>query len=242
MQSAFLVCLGGILVLTLVLLQSLVLLGLKHELLKLFLLSCLRAGGLRLQAREVSKDDLQEVHDIPPLREHALVWLLECLWCVHSWCLLRQGSGLSRLCVELLQHSQCLLNCNLCLLCLLDCLLVALLGGHAVLSRCCHGCLQLLDCSRQVGNVLSELRYLCSEVLGFCSESIDLLSLLVTGLLICDQLRVAPSLVLRLRCGLFHQLDNEVLDELFNLLEGVCCHALRDLGQQSAPAEASTIR
>mmetsp|Transcript_136230 Transcript_136230/g.423333 ORF Transcript_136230/g.423333 Transcript_136230/m.423333 type:complete len:709 (-) Transcript_136230:8-2134(-) len=242
MQVTLLVRLGSILVLALVLLQRLVLLRLEHELVVLVGLRSLRAGGLGLQAGEVGQDDLQEVHDVAALRQHALVGLVEGLGRVHRGGLLGQRGGLGRPRVVLLQHGQGLLHGRLRLLGLLDGLLVGLLGCKPVRRRLGHVCIELADRTREVGDVLGELRDLRREVLGPRAEGAGLGAPVLAGLLVRHQLRVAPALVLRLGRGLLHELHDEVLDELLDLAEGVGRHALRDLREQPAAAEARAVR
>merc|ERR1711920_967280 len=77
MQTALFVCRRYFFVRLFVLLQSLSLLGFKHEFVMLLLLRCFARRSLRFKSREIREDYLEEVHDGATFWEHTLVRLVE---------------------------------------------------------------------------------------------------------------------------------------------------------------------
>mmetsp|Transcript_124882 Transcript_124882/g.335189 ORF Transcript_124882/g.335189 Transcript_124882/m.335189 type:complete len:296 (-) Transcript_124882:1218-2105(-) len=235
----------------LVLLEGLVLLRLGHVRLVLGKLRRLGADRLRLEAAEVRQDHLQEVHDAAALWEHALVGLAESLGRVLRGLgrrlvlheggglallgLLDQRRGLRRPGVEVLQDDDRVLDGLLGGLGVPDGLLVLGLGRSAVRRRLGHLLLELGDRLGELFHALSEVGELRVEVLDLGGQFVDVFGPVFPGLLVCGQLCVAPALVFGLRSGLLHELDDQVLDHLFDLDERICRRALGDHGEHLAP-------
>merc|ERR1719428_2195612 len=149
-------CLLLILLLTRLVLNVLRLLGLvnrgvTHELVILLLRLGLSSARLRLQTCKVRLDHLNHANNATVLCPHALVGLVKDLRLLHKGC------GLCSLGVKLLEHTEGLCNCSLCILGVLDCdgVLCLLLLAHA--GGLGHSRIKLSNSLGELSNLLSEL-------------------------------------------------------------------------------------
>mmetsp|Transcript_74707 Transcript_74707/g.169216 ORF Transcript_74707/g.169216 Transcript_74707/m.169216 type:complete len:294 (-) Transcript_74707:59-940(-) len=207
-------------------------LGVRHELIVLFLRSRFRCLGLSLKACKVGLDDLQHAHDTTVLRLHALVRGVKDLRSLGL--LLDEGGGLPRLAVEVLEDRQCLSDGSLGGLRVCHRLRVLGLLLLAELRRLGHGLVQLGDRLGQRCDVHCELRDGRLELIDVGVQGLHCLSLFFAGLLVCGELRVTPPLVLGLFVGLLHQTDQKILDHLPHLDERVISHARRKGSKHAA--------
>merc|ERR1719335_716319 len=192
--------------------------GVAHELVVLLLCLCLGSTCLRLKPCKIRLDHLNHANHTSILGTHTLVGLIKDLRLLH------QGSSLCSLGIELFEHTECLGNGGLGILGILDshsvfCLL--LLADTSGLChrgiKLCNGLGELSDFFRQLGNRSLQLINLRMEGLyGLC--------LLLARLLIGRELSVTPALVLGFLIGLLHQLHNQILDHLLDLLERIVGH------------------
>mmetsp|Transcript_77362 Transcript_77362/g.215030 ORF Transcript_77362/g.215030 Transcript_77362/m.215030 type:complete len:338 (-) Transcript_77362:46-1059(-) len=247
-QRAFFIRLQRRLMLGLVVFQGLVLLRLEHERLVCLLRGGLTITSLNLQTSEVRQDHFEKIHHSTSLGHHTLVRRIERLRCVESGILSRRGcplqkrGGLRRLRVVVLDDGDSAIEGGLSLLGLGDGLRVVLFrrgalglcGGH-------RGC-KLGGRRREVADVLSQLRDLSREALFFGRQPANLGGLRLARHLVRGQLRVAPTLVLRLGGPLLHQLRNQIFDHLFDLLKRIGRNSLRHQRQHLTVATASAIR
>merc|ERR1719313_3281019 len=191
----------------------------------------LRRLRVRLKASEVRLDHLEHANHAAVLGLHARVGLIEDLRLLLA---LEKRRRLRRLLVELLQHRQRLGNGGLGLHGVLDSLLVRrllLLTDRRSLS---HRLVDLRDLCREVGDLLRQLRDRGAELVDLRMESLDSSRLLLAGLLVRRQLRVAPALVLGLLVRLLHQAHDEVLDHLLHLHERILRNADRKRREHTA--------
>mmetsp|Transcript_31438 Transcript_31438/g.47447 ORF Transcript_31438/g.47447 Transcript_31438/m.47447 type:complete len:295 (-) Transcript_31438:185-1069(-) len=242
MERSLLVGSGSLLVFDFVLLESLVLFGLEHELLEGLHFHGFGCGGVGLQACEVRENHLEEVDNVPVLRKHALVGLREGLRSVLGRCLLLEGGGFSRLGIEVLQDGGSLRDGSLGGLGLLDRLLVDFLRGSPFRGGLSHRSSQLLDTGRQVRDVLGQVGDCVGQVLDLSLQFADIFGLRLASQLVGCKFRVAPALVLSFRGCFLHQLRYQVPNHLLDLVEGVGGHSLRDQGEELAVQSMSTFR
>merc|ERR1719506_3651968 len=117
---------------------------------------------------------------------------------------------------------------------ILDSLLVRGLLLLADGRRLSHRLVDLRDLGREVGDLLGQLRDGGAELVDLRVERLDRRRLLLAGLLVRRQLRVAPALVLGLLVRLLHQAHDEVLDHLLHLHERILRNADRKRRQHAA--------
>merc|ERR1719158_252794 len=187
----------------------------RHEFVVLLLSFSLSCTSFRFKAGKIRLNDLNHTNYASILRAHTLVGFVKDFWLLHKGC------GLSSFGIELLEHAEGLRNSSLCILGVFDgnCVLRFLLLAN---TGCIgHGGVKFCNCFGKVRDLLSELGDARFKLIDLSMECLDRLSLLLTSLLVGGELSVAPSLVLSLLVGLFHELDNEILDHLLNLLERI---------------------
>merc|ERR1719171_1535185 len=139
--------------------------------------------------REVGGDDLEHTNHTSALRLHALVGAVKDLG------LLQECSGRPCLLVELLQDLQSLSNRVLGLLGIADRLRILCLLGLTELGRLLDRCINRRNRLSELRDLLGELRDLCGQSVDLAVQELDLVCLLLAGLLVRRQLRVAPGLV-----------------------------------------------
>merc|ERR1719454_2638512 len=176
-------------------------------------------------------DHLEHTNDAAVLRLHARVGLVEDLRLLLA---LEKRRRLRRLLVELLEHRQRLGHRGLGFDGILNRLLVRRLLLLTDGRRLSHSLVDFRDLSREVGDLLRQLRDRRAELVDLRVERLDSRRLLLTGLLVRRQLRVAPALVLGLLVRLLHQAHDEVLDHLLHLHERVLRNADRERRQHAA--------
>merc|ERR1719506_2774383 len=204
---------------------------LTRELVESLLRLSLRRLRVRLQTGEVRLDHLKHANNTAVLGLHARVGLIEDLRLLLA---LEKRRRLRRLLVELLQHRQRLGNRGLGLHGVLDSLLVRRLLLLADGRRLSHRLVDLRDLGREVRDLLRQLRDRRAELVDLRMKRLDSRRLLLAGLLVRRQLRVAPALVLRLLVRLLHQAHDEVLDHLLHLHERVLSNANRECRKHTA--------
>mmetsp|Transcript_19100 Transcript_19100/g.42231 ORF Transcript_19100/g.42231 Transcript_19100/m.42231 type:complete len:623 (+) Transcript_19100:55-1923(+) len=208
-------------------------LGITRKRLVFFSCRFLRRSSVRLQSGKVGLDHLQHSQDSTGLSLQALVRLGECLRCILRSAL-HQSCCVLGLVVELLEHSQSVLDGLLGLLSVLDRGLVLGLLGCAVFCGLGPGGLQLRHARLQLLDFHGELGIARGQTVNLGVQLLDLSCLLVSGLLVGRQLGVTPSVVLGLLVGFLLQLDDHVLDHLLHLRERVSTGTVRDSLQQAA--------
>merc|ERR1719313_638549 len=204
---------------------------LARELVESLLRLGLRRLRVRLQAGEVRLDHLEHANHTTVLGLHARVGLIEDLRLLLA---LEKRRRLRRLLVELLQHRQRLSNRGLGLHGVLHRLLVRRLLLLADRRRLSHRLVDLRDLGREVRDLLRQLRDRRAELVDLRMKRLDRRRLLLAGLLVRRQLRVAPALVLGLLVRLLHQAHDEVLDHLLHLHERILRNADRERRQHTA--------
>merc|ERR1719395_69007 len=131
-------------------------------------------------------------------------------------------------------HRKRLSNRSLGLYGVLNRLLVRRLLLRADGRRLSHRLVDLRNLGREVRDLLRQLRDRRAELVDLRMERLDGRRLLLAGLLVRRQLRVAPALVLGLLVRLLHQAHDEVLDHLLHLHERVLRNADRERRQHAA--------
>merc|ERR1719327_973382 len=204
---------------------------LARKLVERFLRLGLRRLRVRLKAGEVRLDHLEHANHTTALGLHARVGLIEDLRLLLA---LEKRRRLRRLLVELLQHRQRLSDRGLGLHGVLNRLLVRRLLLRADGRRLSHRLVDLRDLGRKVRDLLRQLRDRRAELVDLRMKRLDSRRLLLAGLLVRRQLRVAPALVLSLLVRLLHQAHDEVLDHLLHLHERILRNADRKRRQHTA--------
>merc|ERR1719375_791583 len=215
LERLLLVLLLGALVLNIRSLLRLVHRRVSHELIVLLLRLRFRSAGLRLETREVALDHFDHANDTAVLATHTLVRLVEDLR------LLDERSGIRRLRIEVLEHAERLRDGGLCSLRVCNGDRVFLLLFFADAGRLGNSSIELGNGLRQLSDLFRELSNGRLELVDLCVQGLDSLSLLFAGLLVRGKLRVAPPLVLSLLVRFLHELHDEILDHLLDLLEGI---------------------
>merc|ERR1719506_76732 len=201
------------------------------ELVERFLRLGLPRLRVRLKAGEVRLDHLEHANHTTVLGLHARVGLIEDLRLLLA---LEKCRRLRRLLVELLENRERLSDRGLSLDGILNRLLVRRLLLLADGRRLSHRLVDLRDLGRQVRDLLRQLRDRRAELVDLRVKRLDRRRLLLAGLLVRRQLRVAPALVLSLLVRLLHQAHDEVLDHLLHLHERILSNANRERRQHAA--------
>merc|ERR1719395_331372 len=131
-------------------------------------------------------------------------------------------------------HRKRLSNRSLRLRGVLHRLLVRRLLLLADRRRLSHRLVDLRNLGREVRDLLRQLRDRRAELVDLRMKRLHSRRLLLAGLLVRRQLRVAPALVLGLLVRLLHQAHDEVLDHLLHLHERVLRNADRKRRQHTA--------
>mmetsp|Transcript_98655 Transcript_98655/g.255051 ORF Transcript_98655/g.255051 Transcript_98655/m.255051 type:complete len:593 (+) Transcript_98655:382-2160(+) len=195
----------------------------------------LRGGGLRLQAREIREDHLEEAEDPALGVLHARVR-------VPGGGLrgLQQARALGGLLVEAAQHAHGLLHGHLRSLGVLHGLGVRGLGLHAELLRLRLAALELGDGVGELGDLARKACSRRGELVHLGGERLRLGRLVLPGHLVRRQLGGAVGVVVRLLVRLLHEPHDEVLDHLLHLAEGVLLHT-RGHHRQVAAVELGSL-
>merc|ERR1719424_1637640 len=86
--------------------------------------------------------------------------------------------------------------------------------------------------SSQKTSVSSPRQLLSLTLIDLRMQGLDSFGLLFACLLVSGELGVTPSFMLSFLVGFFHQADDEILDHLLNLVEGIvscmCCQCCQD--------------
>merc|ERR1719420_1344910 len=85
----------------------------------------------------------------------------------------------------------------------------------------CNCSIKLGNCLCKICDLLGELCNAGLKLINLCMQCFHCLGLLLSRLFIGGQLRVAPALVLSFLVSFLHELDDEILDHLFHLLEWI---------------------
>merc|ERR1719313_1939445 len=204
---------------------------LARELVESLLRLGLRRLRVRLETGEVRLDNLEHADNAAALGLHTRVGLIEDLRLLLA---LEERRRLRRLLVELLQNHERLSDGRLSLDGILHRLLVRRLLLLADGRHLSHRLVDLRNLGREVRDLLRQLRDRRAELVDLRMKRLDSRRLLLAGLLVRRQLRVAPALVLSLLVRLLHQAHDEVLDHLLHLHERILRNADRKRRQHTA--------
>merc|ERR1719428_867826 len=218
LKRLLLVLLLARLVLNVLRLLSLVNRGITHEFVVLLLSFCLCSACLGLKTCKVRLDDLNHANHTTILRTHALVGLVKDLGLLH------ERRGLGSLSIELFEHTQRLGNCGLCIL--------GILNGHGVLcllfltdtGGLCYCSIKFCNSFGELSDLLGQLGDGSLQLINLRMEGLYSLRLLLACLLVGRKLSVAPALVLGFLIGLLHQLHDQILNHLLDLLKRIIGH------------------